>query len=367
MKDSPGSASEVEQKKFSFDMNAAGQRTKTEVKSRREPESTSADQYLESGVAASRVDDVVPLSGDPAENERGILPGAVLSAERKRRGFTIKEIAAQLFLTEKQINALEMDDYDRFPASIFVTGYIRNYARLLDLPSDPLIELFTAQGAQSAPELNRGSRTDSHIKAHKPSLDLRIVGAVIAAVVLVPLLWWGMSPSDETMTAAGVTSDEMAAANSELVVPFNESRDAFNTPVEVVSSPALMNISLPEVREAPAALNEEMVVFDVITDVEAPPIPEFIADKALAATLPDKLALTFTAESWTEITDANGRRVMFDLGKPGQTRALSGTAPFKVLFGYSPGVSMVYNGEPFDQSKFARGKVARFTLGKRRE
>lgn len=350
MKDPSISDHEAEQKKFSFDMLPTKQHRETADDSELRP---SGDQYIGPDVVADGADDV--LSATCQEHEQRDLPGVVLCAERKRRGFTIKEIASQLFLTETQITALEKDNYDCFPAPIFVTGYIRNYARLLDLPPDPLVELFNAQGPQVEPKLNRVSRTGSSIKDNIVPFDLRVTGAVVVVVLLI-LLLWQMSADEEL-----VVQDEVVGSEGDSAAPFFAS-DSQVEAVEVVSTP-LVTLSVAEVKETVAQDEEVVAAVDTGTEIETPPASEFMAERAVTGALPDSLELTFTAESWIEITDANGRRVMFGLGKPGQRRVLSGIAPFNILLGNSAAVTMTYNGESFDQRRFARGKVAKFTLG----
>ena len=361
MKDSSVSGSDIEQKKFSFDMRPAEHGAEVVTDEAPEIEQTSS---VDGPVKAN------PVSSDMADEvavaeTRGCLPGGVLAAERKRRGFTVIEIANQLFLTERQISALEADDYDHFPAPIFVTGYIRNYARLLDLPPDPLVELFNAQSRQSAPMLDRVSRTTGSVPdGNVKSFDPRIVVGVVATLILIVLLWLGMSSNENEV--AVVENVSMSADSS--MAPMLSASDVISdeVPVTVTVAPVERAVMAPVPDKPAKPVDVVKVVPPVVANEEivvTEPTVEFIADRAAAESFPDSMELTFTAESWVEITDASGRRVMFDLGKPGQTRALSGTAPFKVLFGYSSAVMMTYNGEPFDQSAFARGKVAKFTLG----
>jgi len=358
VKDSSENSSELEQKKFSFDFRPAPERRESIAE---------ADMVETVDMSNSASPEATAPVDVPIETTETELPGGVLAAERQRRGFSIADIANQLFLTEKQISALEEDDYDQFPAPIFVTGYLRNYARLLDLPPDPLVELFNSQSSQSAPALDRVSRNTDRVIKSKVSFDPRIVIAAIASLIVAGLLWWGISPDSDVakiedvaviddvsvVTSEPITTVITAAVEPEIetveIAPPEKTVEPVN-PVEVVDETSVVtNSASEEVVEA------------------APPVPEFVADRAAAQSLPDSMVLTFSAESWVEITDANERRVMFGLGKPGQTRALSGTAPFKILFGYSPAVKMTFNGEPFDQSSLARGKIARFTLGNNSE
>lgn len=352
MRDSSKNSNELEQKKFSFDFQSSSHR----ADEAREPVAEMTHVPDRSGET-----DTADYKPEREDETRDCLPGNVLSAERKRRGLSVADIANQLFLTEKQIVALEADDYGSFPAAIFVRGYIRNYARQLGLPPDPLVALFNAQSSTSAPDLEGVSHTSERMaKRNAPPFGPRLV-IVTVVVILLLLLWWGMSPTtdesvaiDDVPVADGFSSSPPVTVVEEIVTPLQLAPELPQAPAKKVAE------EVAEVAPVNAVKEKEV-------PLETPPQAEFIADRAVAESFPDTMVLTFSAESWVEITDANDRRVMFDLGKPGQTRVLSGTAPFKVLFGYSQAVKMTFNGEVFDQSSLARGKVARFTLGNNSE
>jgi len=361
VKNSPENSSELEQKKFSFDARS----TERDNKMVSETDVTVAPTAVE--VLASEVAAPVEATTEALEAEsRNCLPGGVLAAERQRRGFAISDIANQLFLTEKQILALEEDDYDHFPAAIFVKGYIRNYARLFDLPADPLIELFNAQSTTSAAGLDRVSRTSDRAISRKASLfDPRLIVVAVVTVVLAASLWWATSSNREESVAIDNASMEDGFLTTPPVTVVEDKMMPLQTELEAVPTTVITpvkKVTEPVVEAVPVNVVKEKEAV-----AEIPPQAEFIADRAVAESFPDTMVLTFSAESWVEITDVNGRRVMFGLGKPGQTRALSGRAPFKVLFGYSPAVAMTFNGEVFDQSSLARGNVAKFTLGNNSE
>ena len=100
--------------------------------------------------------------------------------------------------------------------------------------------------------------------------------------------------------------------------------------------------------------NEEAVdvVEPAVTD-DAPPVNENEL----------RLRISYSGDCWTEITDASGRRLFFDLGREGRTVELSGEAPFNVLFGNSEFVSLQVNGSDYDLSTAARrGRTARLTI-----
>ena len=77
----------------------------------------------------------------------------------------------------------------------------------------------------------------------------------------------------------------------------------------------------------------------------------------------DRLTLSFRGDSWVEVHDATGERLMYRLGRSGETRTVTGQAPFQVLLGNAPDVDVKIDGKEFDVSAHTRGKVARFKVG----
>ena len=76
-----------------------------------------------------------------------------------------------------------------------------------------------------------------------------------------------------------------------------------------------------------------------------------------------QLSLSFSGECWTEVSDATGRRLFFDMGRTGQTFELSGVAPFAVLFGNVDNVSLQVNGNDYPVSSSSPGsRTARLTI-----
>jgi cytoskeleton protein RodZ len=73
--------------------------------------------------------------------------------------------------------------------------------------------------------------------------------------------------------------------------------------------------------------------------------------------------LEFAGESWTEVHDAQGRRLVYDLVAGGTTRVADGEAPFRVLLGNASAVTVQIDGRAYDHSGYIRGNVARFAIG----
>lgn len=115
----------------------------------------------------------------------------------------------------------------------------------------------------------------------------------------------------------------------------------------------------------PRALDPEALA-DAVTgdgesaaDDEPPASSEPAADDTGAAR--DVMVLRLSGESWMEITDSRGERLLFGIAEAGERR-LEGQAPFDVVIGDTSNVVLEFNGQRIDLADYARGNVARFTL-----
>jgi cytoskeleton protein RodZ len=123
---------------------------------------------------------------------------------------------------------------------------------------------------------------------------------------------------------------------------------------------------LPQKTDSAAPEQDEIEILDEPETIEpeVDPEPELISPPITTEDpLAMRLSVTYLGDCWTEITDASGRRLFFDLGKSGRTVNLTGEAPFNVLFGDAANVSLVVNGSSFEiPAGNRRGRTARLTI-----
>src|SRR5207253_8539290 len=68
-------------------------------------------------------------------------PGSRLKSAREAAGLSLDQVAQQLKLAPRQVRALEDEDFAQLPGRTFARGFVRNYARLLNLEADDLLAL----------------------------------------------------------------------------------------------------------------------------------------------------------------------------------------------------------------------------------
>ena len=280
----------------------------------------------------------------------GPMAGERLAAARKDQDISIRDIAKELHLDEAKVQALEQNQFDVLGAPVFAKGHLRKYAEMVGVPEDDVLtdyyQLNRSAGAPPVVGLPRKG-------AREIDLSPWILPAVIAVVLLGLLFWWlqSGSPMPGSGDAPGEPNDTLGAP---VEMPVDAS-DPGQTPEESsdASSEAVDPEAAAEAEPEPQSSVQEA---EDVPEAVASPAPA-VSDTALA------LTLEFSGDCWTEITDAAGERLFFDLGREGRIVEVSGEPPLRLLLGASSNVSLTVNGESYVVPASAlRGDTARFTL-----
>ena len=85
------------------------------------------------------MDQETPTVLDAAVSEPSNWPGQRLRQAREELNLSRQDVARKLRLDADLIQALEENDRDALPSQTYLVGYLRSYARLLNLPVDSII------------------------------------------------------------------------------------------------------------------------------------------------------------------------------------------------------------------------------------
>lgn len=80
-----------------------------------------------------------PTVTDSPVNEPANWPGQRLREAREQLNLSHQDVARKLRLDPDLIQALEENNREALPAQTYLVGYLRSYARLLNLPVDSII------------------------------------------------------------------------------------------------------------------------------------------------------------------------------------------------------------------------------------
>ncbi len=296
--------------------------------------------------------------------------GATLAAAREAKGFSRNEVAERLKLSPRQIEALEAEDWAKLPSPVYVRGFVRNYARLLEIDPDALIR--HSEGAPMPTQT---------ITA--PSASVRLGGSPVARWLLLPLfiivlfvasvaaLYSWLRQGEDAMLPLGPDPQQMQVPPLSVAPPATSAHtDAATKPeplptTATSTATATANPNLPDPADpARTSIAKPLVVKPTAepatTQLAVTPAPE---PGATEAATPDKVSMRFstTEDAWIQVVDSKGMRFS-KLMRAGASEVVSGTPPFKLVVGNAASVSLVYNGRYIDLKPFIGEKVARLTL-----
>ncbi|MGI9318705.1 MAG: RodZ domain-containing protein, partial [bacterium] len=352
-------------------------------------------------------------------------------ARREEYGWSIKDVARALRLSERQIEAVEEDDYELLPGKTYVMGYWRSYAQLLQIDIDDSVQVHRADISGSARDIRvehghqrtRGSEERSRKR-------VAILFACLLAVFLCAVWLWqnpdysvgkwitigidnfsrkqepeSMVPAPEELVVntAEETAKEASATNAEpqlesvlaLPVPnFSENQETveINTRgYEIaiadlpLSRPDLVYQEKPEL-ESDSGLTEEDSAQGGDTDEStataqsnqsaasqqasteqtnssASSGTQQAAQSTASESGDRKIVFKVEKESWIDVRDATGERLIYRTVNRGEDIRLQGQPPYSVFIGSAEGVSVQYQGREVPFKAHESGLFARFEVG----
>jgi len=254
--------------------------------------------------------------------------GSQLRTARIALKKSIQEIAVELNLNVSIIDAMEEMDDTRLPVSAFVIGYIRSYAKIVDLDSDVLIKNYAAAESELRREVTENDLHTS-LKAEKNyELNIKVSLAIVLAIaILLVILSW---PNIQAI---------LNGSNSSTVEQEN------NVALEI--EPTTYEVAEETVDEIDDVTVTTVDVTENIAEVEE-------ITPALEVATSESLVITASADSWVEIKDNDNEELFSSTLKSGESHVFESNNGYKLLIGQSAPVTIEYLGKPVDFSRFIK-------------
>jgi len=286
-------------------------------------------------------------------NELGVL----LTRAREKLSLSQKDIASRLNLKEEYIAALDANDLDKLPAPTYVRGYIRSYARAVNLNADSLINLFEGI-AEAPPEILPDVKPTVQASSRDKPVQAMTYLVTLTLVILI-IAWW---QGQHIVSTDFFAFNTKTSSGGKYPGGFTYTYDVVNHPdtVEISAIDGLDDSGLKNMKIVDLAKSSESEPDDILSIDDSLNMNAQTNLNALANS--DTLKMELTAESWIEVYDILGEKLYRGLAKPGEKISIIGTAPLSVKLGNARAVSVNFNGKTFDTSEYTKAGVARFLL-----
>lgn len=270
--------------------------------------------------------------------------GRRLAAARESLGLSVADVARQIKLSVHQVEALEADDFGRLPKSpVIVKGFLRNYARLVQIDPDQLLgSVHDLPGATAEPKKHRRQReVVAFERPSRPWLKIALGGLAFVAVML-GIYEYSADP-DFFRAPGSAPTAERSAAVAPAPKPAATPTPAAEIPAAATEAPGS---ATPAGAEPTAAASAALGSPTTAAAASGPGIVRFRAER----------------DSWIEVKDRDGNKIMNQLVKAGTEKSVQAIAPLHVVAGAASGVKVEWNGQAVDIVPFSKVDVAKFTL-----
>lgn len=251
--------------------------------------------------------------------------GERLRKEREKKGYSLEEVHGRLRIHPSILGALEENNFEALPASIYTKGFLKRYSEFLELNSHELLseydsldihdrpQAFEIGGIQQKkappsmrmPRIPWGSIKGWVIRYQKPLFYVPL--ALIVFLILMTVFDKVLGPRLESISSR--------------VMQKRSQESTSRSPSQVSS------------RRSQSRTRRE----NYIHSAEQNNFP------ALKSEEPLRLAIRATTDAWVRIS-ADDKVVLETILKPGQLRELSAKRSFELKLGRPAGVQLGING-----------------------
>ena len=311
-----------------------------------------------------------PASNDMELKNKTVFSD-VLTAKREAVGINVDQIAKTLNLMPSRITALETFDLDALPSRVYIKGYLRSYAGLIDADpqalTDEYLSHFDALERQKVSDdpidVETRQRDQKKAKAsasnHNRHYWLLISGlamlclAVIAGVVV---MTDRPNPNADSVASNFMPPKPLTIDTAQGTVVV----DDINELSSEQPTASLMTQASPELSKLPRAPDTliDVALNGQNTNTDSGGELLIASDDNLSL-----LVFEFSDRCWVQVHDATNTLIYKGVKRARQRLQLTGVAPFKVILGYAEGVSISYNGEAVTITPKPRTKRAELVIG----
>jgi cytoskeleton protein RodZ len=298
------------------------------------------------------------------DSHSGISAGMMLRQAREAAGLSVYALAITLKVPVKKLEALESDQFDLLPDTVFIRALAACVCRALKIDSVAILELLpqtapinlkTDKSGINAPFRTSGSRVDIVVwnLLSKPFVLMILILLIgVCAMVFFPLVQQlsiaDFFKSDSSIAISSSANSLVVSTNEVISVTENA---AVSAPVRAVSTSsltsALIDKSVSASYSASAPVSETNL------------LPAISADSGAMAGL---VVFTARGPSWVEVLDSLGAVQLRKTMVTGEVATASGIPPLTVVVGRADTTDVQVRGKPIDLVRIAKDNVARFEV-----
>jgi len=260
-----------------------------------------------------------------SEKEERIYPGELLKEARKKTRRRYKRLSSELGIPEKYLEALEENNFSIMAGPTYIKGYLRAYAKKLDLDPETVIAAFDRY-LKDQRRLKKKAVKKEQKKETKQKF-FYIYAVIFLLIVLIMLL------------IVFIPEGNINSEKKEDISSYSETgiQNSNNIPLILNTKPAL-SIELEQ------DTSQDISDLNIQEEVVGSEITEEVKEETIKLSIEtiNTIEMNFSGDCWIELMDKKGI-IEYRLAKAGTSIFFEGVGPFKLLIGNSKRVDLFYN------------------------
>ena len=279
------------------------------------------------------------MVSNPSDIDPFIAVGGELATARISQGLSLSDISSQLRISVKYLEYLENGEREKLPGATYVLGFIRSYAKCLDLEADAmcqrLIETMSASDRQ--PEY--------HFIENKTAgggdwRNMIMIGVVL--IIVSYTAWYFMHDDYVLDTELTASTESSAGLDTELSTEADIAPIQPEITVDIVTIETGSDINIIE---DTATKQNDAEQPELISDMADGESMDHTAANSNPTTMPartDGLAITALAEAWVELSTPVGEPVLAKLLAAGEMITIPADNNYVLTTGNAGAISLGY-------------------------
>ncbi len=270
---------------------------------------------------------------------------------RLAKKLSIEDVANAIHLSEKQVIALEENNFNALPEPVITRGFIRNYARFLELDDGPLLQTYQVLVPNIAQKSIVVKANVNEVMSHKEQQPwlVYVLGSILVLLFLTAWFYYMDAIEASKDKASSPQTAEEVSADSVVEPPIIE-----QPMVGIAPENAVADNNLPPnsgvVQTPIAAVTENAKPSTAIPATAPPPV------------VAKKLEIQFSADSWLRIKDKTGQIILEKTATAGSAEFIDSDPPYNIIIGNATAAKVKYYGQEVDLTPATTKNIVRLKL-----
>ena len=283
--------------------------------------------------------------------------GFILTEARKSKNYSVDDICEHLKIPKNVISAIEASNVEALPAPTYSQGYIRAYAKFLEIADDDLLAMYNeAVPHELASSLKPRSSLPGEASSQSPLVKmvtmLLIVGGI--TTVLYGSIQYYQEKAD--VMENQLESKERSFTGNSLDSPGSNRLDTPEDQVLTEDDETAIESSDP--LESPASESQIESV-----QITAESSEEAVSEQDESIPQDDVIKILAEQGAWMEVRDATRARLLYNMVPSGDSKLLQGEGPFRISMGNARSTRVFINDIEIDFASYISSKnTASFTV-----